>query len=342
MKTIQITGYEGPAALELKETERPVRKEGQVLIEVKAAGVAFPEVLQSRGLYQMKPPLPYVPGAEVAGFVVEAPENGTVKAGDRVAALTILGGFAEFAVADAGMTFPLPANISFAQGASFLFNYLTVEFALGHRGRLAAGETVLVHGAAGGIGTAAIQMAKALGAADVIGVVSSPEKGAIATAAGADHVVLVDGFKDAVAALTGNRGVDIVVDPVGGDRFTDSLRSLATDGRLLVIGFTAGDIPTVQVNRLLLNNIDVVGVGWGAFLMKSAGFAASQWARLEPLLAAGRLTPPVGLSFELENASDALLAIDERRALGKVILTLDQENAPFNRMSGSTVPKISG
>jgi NADPH2:quinone reductase len=323
VRTIQITGYEGPAALQVVETERPTAGAGQVLIEVRAAGVAFPELLQSRGLYQMKPPLPYVPGAEISGIVVEAPVESKLTVGDRVAALTILGGFAEFAVADVGMTFVLPDNITFEQGAAFLFNYLTVEFALSHRGRLAPGETVLVHGAAGGIGTAAIQMAKALGAADVIGVVSSPEKAAIATAAGADHVVLVDGFKDAVATLTGKRGVDIVVDPVGGDRFTDSLRSLAVDGRLLVIGFTAGDIPTVQVNRLLLNNIDVVGVGWGAFLMKSPGLVAGQWAKVEPLLAAGKLTPPVGLSFPLEQAADALLAIDERRALGKVVLTLD-------------------
>lgn len=322
MRTIQITSYDGPSALQLVEAERPSAGPGQVLIEVRAAGVAFPELLQSRGQYQLKPPLPFVPGAEISGIVAEAPADSGFSIGDRVAALTIVGGFAEFAVADAGMTFALPANVSFEQGAAFLFNYLTVEFALGHRGQLTAGESVLVHGAAGGIGTAAIQLAQALGASAVIGVVSSPEKAAIAIAAGADHTVLVDGFKDAVANLTGGRGVDIVVDPVGGDRFTDSLRSLAPDGRLLVIGFTAGDIPTVQVNRLLLNNIAVIGVGWGAFLMKNAGFAAGQWAKLEPLLVSGQLAPTVGSTFPLERAGEALNEIAERRALGKVVLTV--------------------
>ena len=322
MKAIQINNYDGPAAITLDEIDQPTANDRQVLIEVHAAGVAFPEVLQTRGQYQMKPPLPYVPGAEISGVVVTAPADSGFAPGDRVAALCIVGGFAEFAVTAVDMTFPLPDSISFEQGAAFLFNYLTAEFALVHRGRLAPGETVLVHGAAGGVGTAAIQVAKAFGAGDVIAVVSSQEKGETASAAGADHVVMVDGFKDAVKELTGGRGVDIVVDPVGGDRFTDSLRSLADDGRLLVIGFTAGEIPTVQVNRLLLNNIEVVGVGWGAYALKRRGFVADQWQKLQPHLEAGEFTPPVGATFALENTTDALLAIDERRALGKVVLTL--------------------
>ncbi len=322
MRAIQISRYEGPDAVELVEADRPVAGKRQVLIEVHAAGVAFPELLQTRGLYQMKPPLPYIPGAEVAGVVLEAPDGSGFSVGDRVAALTVVGGFAEVVAADAGMTFPLPDSITFEQGASFLFNYLTVEFALLSRGRLAEGETVLVHGAAGGIGTAAIQVAKAFGAGTIIAVVSTEEKGSVALAAGADHFVLVDGFKDAVKTITGDRGVDIVVDPVGGDRFTDSLRSLAADGRLLVIGFTAGDIPTVQVNRLLLNNIDVVGVGWGAYALSRPGFPATQWQRLQPLLASGALVPPVGASFDLADAARALAALDSRTATGKIVLTV--------------------
>jgi NADPH2:quinone reductase len=322
VRAIQISRYEGPDAIELVETDRPVAGKRQVLIEVHAAGVAFPELLQTRGLYQMKPPLPYVPGAEVAGVVMEAPEGSEFSVGDRVAALCVVGGFAEVVAAEASMTFPLPDSVTFEQGASFLFNYLTVEFALVSRGRLAEGETVLVHGAAGGIGTAAIQVAKAFGAGTVIAVVSTEEKGSVALAAGADHFVLVDGFKDVVKEITGGRGVDIVVDPVGGDRFTDSLRSLAADGRALVIGFTAGDIPTVQVNRLLLNNIDVVGVGWGAYALSRPGFPATQWNRLQPLLASGVLAPPIGASFPLEDAAKALHALESRSATGKIVLTV--------------------
>jgi NADPH2:quinone reductase len=174
---------------------------------------------------------------------------------------------------------------------------------------------VLVHGAAGGVGTAAIQVAKAFGAGRVVAVTSTPEKGAVALEAGADEFVLADGFKDAVTA--GGK-IDLVVDPVGGDRFTDSLRCLGDDGRLLVIGF----IPTVKVNRLLLNNISVVGVGWGAYVMKRPGHIATEWAALEPHLASGAIRPVVGPTFPLAQAAQALRTLDERRATGKVLLTM--------------------
>jgi NADPH2:quinone reductase len=211
--------------------------------------------------------------------------------------------------------------VSFEAGASLPMNYLTVHFGLVERGRLAAGETVLVHGAAGGIGTAACQLANALGAR-VVAVVSSPEKGEVARAAGAHDVVDAADFRAQVKELTGGRGVDVVVDPVGGDRFTDSLRSLAVQGRLLVIGFTGGEIPTVKVNRLLLNNISVVGVGWGAFWMADVDYLQRQWADLQPLLEAGRLDPVIGTVHPLEGAAQALLELDERRAAGKVLLSV--------------------
>lgn len=318
MKAIQITSLDGPEAIELLDVDAPVAAEGQVLIEVKAAGVAFPEVLQSRGLYQIKPDLPFTPGAEVAGVVLAAAESTGFAVGDRVAALPLLGGFAEQAAAQADLTFKLPDNVSFEQAAAIPFNYLTVYFALIERGQMLAGDSVLVHGAAGGIGTAAIQLAKAYGAGRVIAVTSTAEKGAIALETGADEFVLVDGFKDAVKT---QGGVDLVVDPVGGDRFTDSLRCLKENGRLLVIGFTGGSIPTVQVNRLLLNNISVVGVGWGAFVLKRPGYVSRQWAAILPHIESGALSPVIGESFALADAAQALNLIDDRKATGKILLT---------------------
>jgi NADPH2:quinone reductase len=198
-------------------------------------------------------------------------------------------------------------------------NYLTMIFALVTRGQLREGETVLVQGAAGGIGTATIQLAAALGAR-VISVVSTPEKAEFVKSVGSHEAVLADGFRDAVKELTRGVGVDLVVDPVGGERFTDSLRSLAPLGRLLVIGFTAGDIPTVRVNRLLLNNIDVRGVGWGAFALPRKGYVRQEWDRLIPFLESGAINPPVSGSYPLERAGDALSRLDDRSVLGKVVI----------------------
>ena len=317
MRAVQIVSLDGPSAVEVVDVPQPEPGSDQVLIRVRAAGVSFPELLQTRGLYQLKPDLPFVPGSEVAGEVVSAPEGSGLAPGDRVAALVLLGGFAEHAVTQVDLVFPLPDALSFEQGAALPLNYLTAYFALVTRGRLAEGESVLVHGAAGGVGTASIQIAKAFGAGTVVAVTSTAEKGEVAKAAGADEVVLVDGFKDAVKEAG---GVDVVVDPVGGDRFTDSLRCLKEEGRLLVIGFTAGEIPSVQVNRLLLNNVSVVGVGWGAYVLKRPGYVRQEWDAILPHLESGALDPPVGSSFALESASDALLMLDERRATGKVVL----------------------
>lgn len=322
MKAVHIKDLEGPSTVSVVEADVPSRADDQVLIDVHAAGVSFPDLLQTRGLYQVKPELPFIPGAEVAGVVAEAPEGAAVKAGDRVAALPFLGGFAERVACGADAVFPIPDDLGFDQAAAIPFNYLTAHFALCRRGRMAAGETVLVHGAAGGVGTAVIQVAKAFGAGKVLGVVSTPEKGETAVAAGADEYVLADGFKDAVKAATGGRGVDVIADVVGGDRFTDSLRCLAADGRMLVIGFTGGSIPEVKVNRLLLNNLDVVGVGWGAYALPRPGYLQGQWAELLPKLAAGAIVPPLGGSYPLADVRQALEAIENRKALGKLILAV--------------------
>ena len=320
MRAVQISRLDGPTAAELVELDEPAG-DGQVVIDVHAAGVAFPDLLQSRGLYQYKPDLPFVPGGEVAGVVRSAPTGARVRTGDRVAALTMLGGgMAEVIALPPDQVFKLPDSVSFESGAGLLFNDLTVHFALTQRGRLAAGETVLVHGAAGGIGTSTLRLAPALGAARTIAVVSTPEKADVARAAGATEAILVDGFKDAARELTGGRGVDIVLDPVGGDRFTDSLRSLAPAGRLLVVGFTGGEIPTVKVNRLLLNNIDVVGVGWGAWAMGHPGYLERQWEQFEPLLASGAVVPPQPHVFPVAQAGEALAAMENRTAKGKVVL----------------------
>ncbi|MBB3662424.1 NADPH2:quinone reductase [Prauserella sediminis] len=316
MRAIHISSLDGPSAVEVVDVPAPADEE-QVTVDVRAAGVAFPELLQTRGLYQVKPELPFVPGAEVAGVVAAAPASSGLAVGDRVASLPLLGGFADRVLARPDLTFRLPDGVSFEEGASFLFNYCTSYFALLERGHLAEGETVLVHGGAGGIGTSAIQVAKAFGAGRVIAVVSASEKGDVAMAAGADEFVLAENFKDEVG-----RAVDVVLDPVGGDRFTDSLRTLREHGRLLVVGFAAGDIPTVKVNRLLLNNISVTGVGWGAYSMPRPGHVATQWAAMEPHLRSGALKPVLGPSFPLEQAADALQCLERRAATGKVVLTV--------------------
>jgi NADPH2:quinone reductase len=319
MRAARVTRTDGPQALEIGEVPDPVAGPGEVLIEVKAAGVNFPDLLLTQDKYQYKPELPFTLGGELAGVVREAPEGSEFAPGDRVAASTSIGAFAELATAPVLSTFPLPDNVGFAAGACLPMNYLTMTFALITRGQLQKGESVLVHGAAGGIGTATIQLAKALGAR-VISVVSTQEKADFVKSIGSDEAVLTDGFKDAVKELTGGTGVDMVVDPVGGDRFTDSLRSLAPLGRLLVIGFTAGEIPTVKVNRLLLNNIDVRGVGWGAYAMPREGYTRAEWDKLIPYLESGVVDPPVAGTYPLEKAGEAVALLGERGVLGKAVV----------------------
>jgi NADPH2:quinone reductase len=325
MKALQIVDLTGPgSALRLVELPEPepshmLTPGAGVVVDVHAAGVSFPEVLQTRGEYQFKPPLPFVPGAEVAGVVRSAPEGAGVAPGDRVAALCMIGGFAEVAVAPEYLSFGLPDELDYAQGAGLILNYHTAYFCLKLRGRLQEGETVLVHGAAGGVGTAALQVAKGLGGR-TIAVVSSDEKERIAREAGADYVLRSDGpWKDEAKERSGG-GVDIVLDPVGGDRFTDSLRSLREGGRLLVVGFTGGSIPEVKVNRLLLGNIEVVGAGWGAYVMSKPELNREIGAAIDELIGRGFVRPIVGQRFPLEQAAEALDAIDGRRALGKVVL----------------------
>jgi NADPH:quinone reductase len=327
MRAVQIVELTGPdSALRLAEVPEPEPSHpftpGRgVLVDVQAAGVSFPELLQTRGEYQIKPPVPFVPGSEVAGIVRSAPDGSGVAPGDRVAAFCVLGGWAEIAVAPEHLVFGLPDQLEPAQGAGLILNYHTAYFALQLRGRLRGGETVLVHGAAGGVGTAALQVARGLGAR-TIAVVSSDEKERVAREAGADEVLRSDGpWRDQAREITGE-GVDLVLDPVGGDRFTDSLRSLREGGRLVVVGFTGGAIPEVKVNRLLLHNTEVVGAGWGAYAMGKPAVSREIGTALDGLIASGAVRPVVGARFPLEEAGAALRALDERRATGKIVLEL--------------------
>ncbi|MBV9810043.1 MAG: NADPH:quinone oxidoreductase family protein [Solirubrobacterales bacterium] len=325
MKAVQIVELSGPRdalrVVEVAEPEasHPMTPGRGVLVDVHAAGVSFPEVLQTRGQYQVKPEVPFTPGSEVAGVVRWAPDGAAVQVGDRVAAFCMLGGWAEVAVAPEFFVFGLPGELDFGQGAGLVLNYHTAYFSLVVRGRLAESETVLVHGAAGGVGTAALQIARGLGAR-TIAVVSSDEKEEVARQAGADEIVRSDGpWKDQAKEISGG-GVDVVVDPVGGDRFTDSLRSLREGGRVIVIGFTGGSIPEVRVNRLLLNNTEVIGAGWGAYVLGKPGLNREIGEAVDRLIAGGFVRPLVGARFGLEQAAEALELIDGRGATGKIVL----------------------
>jgi NADPH2:quinone reductase len=320
MRAMRVTSLDGPGALALHEIPTP-RDASDVIVEVHAAGVAFADLLMTRGKYQIRPEPPFVPGSDIAGVVVSTPPSSHLQAGDRVAGIAKSGAWAEYAAA-APTIFKIPDSMAFDAATAMTVNYQTSYFALINRGLLRAGETVLVHGAAGGVGSAAVQIARAAGAT-VIAVVHGEEKMTVARESGADHAVEAEGeWLADVRALTANRGVDVVYDPVGGDRFTDSLRSLAPGGRLLVVGFAGGDIPTVKVNRLLLNNTSVVGVAWPEYARVDPNMPLDVAAGLTKMWDDGYIKPVVGSRYPLERAADALREIEDRRATGKVVLMI--------------------
>ena len=322
MRAVQVLTPTGPGDVAVRDVEEPTPGAHDVLVEVHSVGISFPDLLLSKGEYQLRPETPFTLGVDFAGVVLDpgAPESSGFTVGQRVCGVAPYGGAAERVANPVVHTFALPDSVSYDAGAALPMNYLTAQFALRHRGDLREGETVLVHGAAGGVGTATIQVAKGYGAR-TIAVVSTEAKGEVARRAGADEVVLLDGFKDAVKDLTGGRGVDVVLDVVGGDAFTDSLRSLAEGGRLLVVGFAAGQgIPEVKVNRLLLNNVDVRGVGWGAYAMVRPGFMQQQWIELLPMLESGVVDPPIGETYGFEDFGRALADMEQRRTLGKSVV----------------------
>lgn len=319
MKALVAQELSGPSGLVYTEVDDAVGG-GAVIVDVGAAGVSFPDLLLLRGEYQLKLEPPFVPGTEVAGVVRSAPADSGFKVGQRVSGLSMLGAWAERVALPVATVTATPDGIDDGAAVCLLGNYYTMYFALERRAALRAGETVLVLGSAGGVGTAAIQIAKALGAS-VIAMVHRPGAVEFVESLGADVVLpLTDGWAQAVRDHTDGRGVDVVVDPVGGDAFDDAIRVLATEGRLLVLGFASGGgIPTVKVNRLLLRNVSVVGVGLGEFINRTPGSQAEIGRGLGSLVEAG-LRPPPPVRYPLSEGRAAVQSLADGGVRGKVVL----------------------
>jgi NADPH2:quinone reductase len=322
----RIVDFTGPAAVQWTQVEEPAA-DGGVVIDVVAAGVSFADLLQTTGAYQLQVPLPFTPGMDAAGTVRSARPDLGLAAGQRVAVLMPYGCWQEVISAPPERVLALPDELSLEAAAALPLNYLTGLLALVRRGRAQPGETLLVHGAAGGVGTAAIQLGRALGLR-TIAVVGDQAKQRFVLQCGADHAVLASGWLAAVRDLVGERAVDLVLDPVGGDRMTDSLRALAPEGRLLVLGFAAGEIPTVKVNRLLLGNTAVVGVASREFFDQHPKVVADLWAQLLELRRTRALPDPPVQLFLFADARGALGAIAGRQATGKVVLSTQVEVPP--------------
>jgi NADPH2:quinone reductase len=312
VRALQVRELIGPDGVGVADVPEPVAGDDQVVVEVRAGGVSFVDLLLSRGQYQIRPDPPFTLGLQLAG---------TTPDGGRVAAVTF-GAFAERVVVPGFATLPLPDDASFEAGAALVMNYRTAHFALKRRGRLGVGETLLVHGAGGGAGSAAVQVGKALGAR-VLAVASDEDKRAAALQAGADEAIDAGaGWRERVKALTDGAGVDVVFDPVGGERMTESLRCLAPEGRLLVVGFASGAIPDFAANRVLLRNVDVVGVNWGGLALTRPEIVAEAAQDLIRWHAEGHVAPVIGARYPLEQGAEALRAIEARRAVGNLVLTL--------------------
>ncbi len=312
----------GPSGLVRREDDVPAPGPGEVLVAVRAAGCNFFDTLITRGQYQVKPPLPFAPGAELAGDVLAVGAGVTsLSVGDRVAGLLDYGAFASHVVLPAERAFRMPDEMSYDVGAAMGIVYQTSYFALRYRANLQPGETLLVHAAAGGVGLAAVQIGKALGAR-VIGTAGSDDKLALAREHGAEHTFTYrdDAWKDAVNELTGGRGADVIYDPVGGDTFDLSTKCIAFSGRILVIGFAGGRIPTLAMNRVLLKNFSVVGLHWGAYFKHEPALIGQAQQELFELYRAGKIAPLVTSTYPLDDAAKALEDLGGRNTLGKVVL----------------------
>ncbi|HJZ73329.1 MAG TPA: NADPH:quinone oxidoreductase family protein [Vicinamibacterales bacterium] len=324
MKAVLCKTYGPPESLVVDDVPSPAPGPGEVVVSVKAASVNFPDVLIIQNKYQFKPPLPFSPGSEVAGVVKAIGDGVTTAApGDRVMAFTTYGAFAEEVKTDARRLLPLPSGMDFVSAAAFGLTYATSDHALRDRGQLAAGETLLVLGAAGGVGLAAIEIGKALGAR-VIACASTDDKLDVCRAHGADETInyATDDLRERINALTDGRGVDVVYDPVGGPFSEPALRSLAWRGRLLVVGFAAGDIPKIPLNLALLKGCSIVGVFWGEFTRREPQRFAESMRQLGRWYADGKLKPHVSQTYPLDRAADALTLMANRQVKGKVVLTV--------------------
>ena len=332
MKALRSHEVGGPETLTLDEVEVPMPGKGQLLVDVKACAINFPDTLMIRDMYQFKPPRPFSPGGEIAG-VVEAVGEGVEgwQVGDKVLGGTGNGGLAEKVVMDAGRVFKIPEGVSFEQAASLLMTYGTTIHGLKDRGHIKEGDTVLVLGAAGGVGLSAVELAKAFGAR-VVAAVSTEAKGEVARKAGADEVVIYprapfdkDTSKElanAFKAACGPEGANIVYDIVGGDYSEPALRSIAWEGRFLVVGFPAG-IAKMPLNLTLLKSCDIAGVFWGAFTAREPELYRAQVDELLTMLKEGRISPLVSETFPLERGGEAIAKLENREAVGKLVVTMD-------------------
>jgi NADPH2:quinone reductase len=322
MKALICSQYGPPENLRVQDMPDPQPAAGEVVVRVRAAGVNFPDALIVQNLYQFKPTPPFSPGGEAAGEVLAVGAGvSRFKVGDKVIALTIWGGFAEQVLAKEDQLFPMPQGLSFEVAGSLLLTYGTCIHALRDRAGLQPGQTVLILGAAGGIGIAAIELAKALGAR-VIAAASSAEKLATCRAKGADEVINYreQNLRDEIKRITGGKGVDVVVDPVGGDHAEQALRSMAWRGRYLVVGFTDGQIPRLPLNLVLLKGCAIVGVFWGDFVAREPQAAQTDLQDLVAMLARGQIQPLISARYSLQDASKAILELSQRRAQGKLIV----------------------
>ncbi len=322
MRALLCTQFGPPDLLEFKEVPSPTAGPGEVVVTVKAASVNFPDVLIIDNKYQFKPPLPFSPGSELAGIVKEVGEGvAGIVPGDRVMVFTIYGAFAEEVKVEASRVLPIPARMDFSTAAALLLTYGTMDHGLRDRGAVRPGETVLVLGASGGIGIASIEIAKALGAR-VIACASSDAKLAVCCEHGADDTINYarDDLRERIKALTDGRGADVIVDPVGGAYTEPALRSIAWRGRLLVVGFAAGEIPRIPLNLTLLKGCAIVGVFWGDFLRREPQAFAASVAQLATWYAEGKLRPHISATFPLAKGGDAIKMLASRQVVGKIVL----------------------
>ena len=323
MKAVLCRRYGPPSELVVEDVPSPEPGEGQVLVAVHAAGVNFPDTLIIQGKYQFKPEPPFSPGGEVAGIVrAIGPGVTGIATGDRVIAATTWGGYAEEVVAEAKRIIPMPEGMDFDTAATFVLTYGTSHHALKDRAALQPGETLLVLGAAGGVGLAAVELGKAMGAR-VIAAASSDDKLATCRAHGADETINYarEDLRQRIKALSDGRGVDVVYDPVGGDLSEPALRGMAWNGRFLVVGFAAGSIPSIPLNLALLKGCAIVGVFWGAFTRNEPRRNEANLQELLGWFKAGKVRPHISARYPLERAADALRDVMERKVKGKVVLT---------------------
>lgn len=322
MKAVLCKSFGPPSNLVLEEAANPVAKPNEVILDIHAAGVNFPDTLIIEGKYQLKPPFPFSPGGEAAGVIASVGEKVKhVKPGDRVMGLTGFGSFAEQIAIDAMRVLPMPKDMDFVTAAGFSMTYGTSMHALKQRANIQPGETLLVLGASGGVGLAAVEIGKAMGAR-VIAAASSAEKLEVAKAAGADELINYSevSLKDAVKELTKGQGADVIYDPVGGDLFDQAVRSINWKGRLLVVGFASGRIPEFPVNLALLKGSSIVGVFWGSFAAREPQTNLENFQQLFAWFSEGKLKPLVSLTYPLDQYADALEVLSSRKAVGKVVV----------------------